>query len=324
MYSAVTGDLAACSDVEVVPCRGDFEELVIHSGCVLLIAPESAGILTSLAESVEDLIAPRLISPSSDFCRWAGDKSQVAETMQAAGVPMPRGILLKPNESVSADFPRPAMLKPNDGCGSQSITLLRPGESGRRPDEGTLREAGDCVEATTREVVHPAYDQLPSPDRCRDRPLPVGEAERYRVEEYVPGLAVSVALLRGPAGVFALPACEQRLSDDGKFTYLGGRCPIQSALAARAKKLALRAAAAMPEWRGYIGLDLVLGPASDGSQDYLIEVNPRLTTSYVGLRALSEINLAQAMLDIIAGRVPQLVFCDRGVEFDADGTVRYV
>ena len=73
----------------------------------------------------------------------------------------------------------------------------------------------------------------------------------------------------------------------GTFQYLGGSCPLPSGLAARADRLARCAAAAMPEWRGYIGIDLVLGEANDGSEDYLIEVNPRLTTSYVGLRVLA-------------------------------------
>jgi predicted ATP-grasp superfamily ATP-dependent carboligase len=78
----------------------------------------------------------------------------------------------------------------------------------------------------------------------------------------------------------------------------------------------------MPEGRGYLGVDLLLGPADDGSQDYVIEVNPRLTTSYVGLRALSETNVARAMLDVAAGRAPVLAFRDEVIEFDADGTIR--
>src|SRR5205823_6483532 len=114
-----------------------------------------------------------------------------------------------------------------------------------------------------------------------------GDGPALRFEEYVPGLSASVAVLCGPAGNHALPACEQRLTDDGRFTYLGGRVHLAPPLDARARRLALAAVAALPEPRGYLGVDLVLGAAVNGNGDRVIEVNPRLTTSYVGLRAAS-------------------------------------
>ena len=51
----------------------------------------------------------------------------------------------------------------------------------------------------------------------------------------------------------------------------------------------------MPGLSGYVGVDVVLG--NDG-RDWAIEINPRLTTSYVGLRALAGFNLAEAMLAV--------------------------
>jgi predicted ATP-grasp superfamily ATP-dependent carboligase len=70
---------------------------------------------------------------------------------------------------------------------------------------------------------------------------------------------------------------------------------------------------------GYIGVDLVLGADPDGQDDHVIEINPRLTTSYVGLRALSRNNLAAAMLVVAEGREPALSWHDGVVEFSADG-----
>ena len=61
--------------------------------------------------------------------------------------------------------------------------------------------------------------------------------------------------------------------------------------------------------------------ADDGSGDYVIEINPRLTTSYVGLRALARTNLAAAMLAVVAGQSANLCFGTEQVEFTADGTV---
>ena len=126
-----------------------------------------------------------------------------------------------------------------------------------------------------------------------------------RVESLCNGLPVSVALLCGPAGVHALPACKQNLASDGGFTYLGGELPLPDELADRATALALRAIKTLAAPLGYLGVDLVLGEAIDGRDDVVIEINPRLTTSYVGLRHASRTNLAAAMVAIAEGeRVP--------------------
>lgn len=145
-----------------------------------------------------------------------------------------------------------------------------------------------------------------------------------RLEAYCPGLAASVALLCGPSGCFALPACAQHLTDDGRFEYQGGRVPLPFDLAQRAQRLAERTAAALPEPRGYLGVDLVLGEAADGSQDFVIEVNPRLTTSYIGLRELCTGNLMGHLADVLAGRPAALCWRSGAVEFDAGGGVRRI
>jgi hypothetical protein len=73
--------------------------------------------------------------------------------------------------------------------------------------------------------------------------------------------------------------------------------------------------------RGYIGVDMVLGKAADGSQDYAIEINPRLTTSYIGLRAACLDNLARSMIELASGRQVDPLRWKPGVfQFWADGT----
>ncbi len=113
---------------------------------------------------------------------------------------------------------------------------------------------------------------------------PPAYAWRRRLERFVPGMAASAARLCGPAEGVGLAPCKQRISDDGRLRYLGGELPLAAGFAERAEQLASRALAAMPRAIGFVGVDLVLGREPDGSEDYVIEVNPRLTTSYVGLR----------------------------------------
>jgi predicted ATP-grasp superfamily ATP-dependent carboligase len=69
-------------------------------------------------------------------------------------------------------------------------------------------------------------------------------------------------------------------------------------------------------------VDLVLGDAADGSRDWAMEINPRLTTSYLGLRTLATTNLAEAMLRVVRGEPISEPRWRRGtVRFQADGTV---
>jgi predicted ATP-grasp superfamily ATP-dependent carboligase len=153
---------------------------------------------------------------------------------------------------------------------------------------------------------------------------PPAYAWRRRLEQYLPGLAVSVAVLCGPASYVPLPTCKQRLSSDGRLRYLGGELPLPSGLTARAAELAKRALAALPPTIGYVGVDIVLGRDPYGGEDAVIEVNPRLTTSYVGLRAAAQSNLAEAMWRLARGETQDLTFSDRPLEFDPAGNVSFI
>jgi len=141
--------------------------------------------------------------------------------------------------------------------------------------------------------------------------------KEYRLEQYCPGTAVSVGILMGPAGNHVLPPCRQHLSDDGTFQYQGGSLPIEASLAERAETLAHQVAGALPASLGYLGLDMVLG--DERSTDCLIEVNPRLTTSYVGLSQLTEGNLAEMMLRIAEGDSISTSFGEKLICFEASG-----
>ena len=98
-----------------------------------------------------------------------------------------------------------------------------------------------------------------------------------------------------PQTIPLLPA-RQHLSNDGRFHYEGGSLPLPEPLARRAVRLAQQAVQCIPGLRGYVGVDLVLGKMEDGSEDWAIEINPRLTTSYIGLRQSCRQNLAELML----------------------------
>lgn len=276
--------VAGC-DVIDIDSRGahdeEFDRCAGSADATLLVAPEFDGVLTKKVRRAESQGA-RLISPCSEFVRIASDKQCTAERLAAAGVPVPRAVVMEPDDPLPRDFPYPAVVKPIDGCGSQDIYIL----------------------ATP-------YEQPPS------------YAWPRRLEEYVPGLAASVAVLSGPAGLLPLAPCRQLLSSDGRLRYLGGSLPLSPGLAKRATELALAAIRALPSCTGFAGVDLVLGGDPEGHEDAVIEVNPRLTTSYVGLRAVAEQNLAEQMLRVARGATAELSYKSRSVEFDTLGTVSF-
>lgn len=247
----------------------------------LVISPEIDGQLIACCQAVRES-GGRLLGPSPAALEICCDKHATSAALRAAGVPAPAGIVLNPSDAAPASFPFPAVLKPCDGAGSQDVQLIR-----SRPSESEW------------------------PRRITPQ----------RLERFCPGVAASVALLVGANMIYPLPPCRQHLTDDGHFTYQGGSLPLNSHLAARAAALARRAVAAVPGLFGYVGIDLVMGADHAGRDDVVIEINPRLTTSYLGLRKLANANLAQALLDVAAQLQPELSFATQQVRFNAQGEV---
>jgi predicted ATP-grasp superfamily ATP-dependent carboligase len=66
----------------------------------------------------------------------------------------------------------------------------------------------------------------------------------------------------------------------------------------RLAAVARRIAAAVPGLWGYVGVDLVL---TEAGEPVVLEINPRLTTSYCGLRRALGINAAARVLDVSGG-----------------------
>ena len=89
-------------------------------------------------------------------------------------------------------------------------------------------------------------------------------------------------------------------------------------LAERAVRIARKAIDSVEDLAGYVGVDVVLGE----SQDWVIEINPRLTTSYIGLRALAADNLMEVLLRLVRGEsVAKLRWRPGGIRWSAHGHV---
>ena len=293
MRSAVLADFASCPGVEVMTIPDGlpideeaalFRRLGGTCDWTLLIAPESAGILFDRCRVVEEA-GGRLLGPDSAAVRLTGDKQELERHLANHGVPTPPCELWRDGGSPRTSFP--LVCKPRDGAGSQATFLVSDG-----------KELTRCAALTRSE----------------------GFSGELLLQPYSPGRPVSVAFLIGPNGRLGLPSVEQHLSEDGRFRYLGGSLPLQPEPDARARNLAGRALTCVAGLRGYVGVDLILAETSDA--DTVVEINPRLTTSYIGYRALARNNLAVAMLMLARGSDAPVLSWHRGpVQFTSQGTV---
>lgn len=149
----------------------------------------------------------------------------------------------------------------------------------------------------------------------------ISEMPDLLVESYQAGISVSVSALLQDDKLQLLPAGRQDVDLDAGL-YRGGAIPLDSCFRQRAASLARRALQAMPRSRGFVGVDMVLGDNPAGEDDVVIEINPRITTSYVGLRVATGLNLAAAILDPgLELEIPDIL---SPVEFTASGKISTV
>jgi predicted ATP-grasp superfamily ATP-dependent carboligase len=139
------------------------------------------------------------------------------------------------------------------------------------------------------------------------RPDAPSAAVATRLEPLVAGAPIGVSLVCGAGHALALPPMQQRFTAGASPRYLGSDLVADERAARRATALALRASAALAAEAGWLGVDLILGRRPDGRDDRVLEVNPRLTTSFVGLAPLFASSLVAAMIEAATGNRPALV-----------------
>jgi predicted ATP-grasp superfamily ATP-dependent carboligase len=121
------------------------------------------------------------------------------------------------------------------------------------------------------------------------------------IQAYVDGQHLSLSLLCRN-GTCTLLSCNEQMIQrhEGRLTLAGIRVNIPSALGHKLTELANAVARALPGLWGYVGLDIILA----GEDLMVVDINPRLTTAYVGLHKLLDTNLAGAVLDLLDPTLP--------------------
>lgn len=253
------------------------------------VAPETGGCLAGLVARAERQ-GTAVLGSGSAAIRRASDKGTIPGRLIRRGIRYPRTHVLRPGadwnewKSAARALGYPVVVKPRRGAGCSGVYLARDARALRRGVAMARRASG---------------------------------RGSLLLQRFVDGVPVSVSLLAAGPRALPLTVNGQSLSTSGSFHYHGGTTPLDHPAAGRATEAALRTCKAFGGLRGYVGVDMVL----TASEAIVIEVNPRLTTAYLGVRTAVEGNVAALALDAWAGTLPDSVALRQRVSFTSSGGI---
>ena len=255
------------------------EDISKNSDAIYIIAPETDQILQKMVEFSE-AISKISLNCKSCAIEKASDKAALYESLENQGFPIPQ--TLTPNvdetaeelsQTIQKELSYPVLLKPADGTSCSGISIV-----------------------TNKNGLEAALSKIKKESTNN----------RFIIQEYVKGDSASASVLSNGKKTRTISLNHQSIrlnSPDCDSKYVGGCVPFDHPLREDAVVLAEKVVEAVTGLRGYVGVDLVL------TQDevFVVDVNPRLTTSYVGLRCVAGFNVAAALVDaVINGKLPPI------------------
>jgi predicted ATP-grasp superfamily ATP-dependent carboligase len=264
-----TDEISALAPAEY---EAGFRSILSQCDAALIVAPETGGLLARLSAIVVEAGIP-LLGCSPKASALAGDKAACDRIFRRAGLLTPPTRIIRPSSASQAakELGYPLVVKPVDGVGCEGLSLVNGPEQ-----------------------LQPALEAAHKSSQRKE----------ILLQSFVSGNHASVSLLASSKGLLPLSLNGQRIEAGQPFHYHGGVIPYSHPAARQALELALAAAGRLPGLRGYCGVDLVLG--AEGG--YIIEINPRITTSYIGLRRVLQANLAELIWNAcILGELPEHV-----------------
>ncbi len=242
-----------------------------------VIAPETGQILQSLVGRVEKT-GKTSLNCGSEAIGKVADKALLYDELQKNGLPTPKTLVINLNDSltkvkqsIQRGLNYPVILKPADGVGCGGLSLVK--------EENQIEKAITKIKAESKMSC-------------------------FIAQEFIRGQSASVSLLSTGKKAMALSLNNQNITfarADGASSYEGGFIPFDYWLKQDVFKIAEKVVECFPGLRGYVGVDFVLTE----HKAFVVDVNPRLTTSYVGLRKVANFNVAEALVNaVLKGKLP--------------------
>lgn len=242
------------------------------AGCdaALVIAPETAGFLTRLTQLIESQSVHNL-GCNSQAVRLTSDKLQTYHALVKADI-----LTIPTYLATDAYIPfvkeTAYIVKPIDGAGCDDTLLF------------------DDVEA---------LQQWLSAQQKLAQSAPNNRLSQKIIQPYIQGQAASFSMLCKAGKAWLLSCNTQTIQLDAQAGYsalsYGGSSvnaltQYHSAFAVLANQIAANIAGL----NGYVGVDVIIQDAAI----VVVEINPRITTSYVGLHQPTQQNPAELLLNL--------------------------
>lgn len=120
---------------------------------------------------------------------------------------------------------------------------------------------------------------------------------RILVQEFIEGEDVSVSLIVKDKKAIPISLNKQFVSlDNNKAIYLGGELPYNCKSKNEAIIMAINACQYLDGLKGFVGVDLRITPEGEV---YLLEINSRFTTPYVGLQKIAISDIAEDIINLV-------------------------
>lgn len=147
---------------------------------------------------------------------------------------------------------------------------------------------------------------------------------RVLVQEYIEGIDISVSLISDGKNALPISLNEQYVElKENKGIYIGGRLPFESKFKDEAFDIATKAIESIDGMKGFVGVDLrINSDEKDIYSVYLLEINSRFTTPYVGLSKIANFNIGKSIIDLIDGNInidDLDIYLDGEIEFKKSG-----
>jgi predicted ATP-grasp superfamily ATP-dependent carboligase len=275
-----------------------------------ILAPEGHAMLEVLQRSFERCGHEVILPEGNDLAR------EIAQLAPSCDM----GLVIAPDHLLAHLTRILEKSTHNLGCGSMNAALC----ANKQKTGRVLTAHGISVPKETssgKKVVKPVLGCGSQGVRLtRDPP---GEGEF--AQEYIEGEHLSVSLI---AGRVVGEAClyyrgkrplvlalnrQHIIMGNGQFLYDGGETPIHHPREEEIAEVAKKSVEILG-CQGYTGVDVVVS-----DQVYVVDVNPRITTSVVGIAAMMEEEIGELLIRASQGDVPDTVHFQGTVRFSKNG-----
>ncbi|HUH79033.1 MAG TPA: ATP-grasp domain-containing protein [Methanoregula sp.] len=281
--------------------------------CDPALAPEGAAMLGVLKTSFERCGHEAVLPGSGDF---GGEIERIAPSCDM-------GLVIAPDHLL----PRYTMILEqhthNLGCGFISAALCaNKVRTAKILSSHGIPVPEECTGGTC--VVKPVTGC--GAQGVRLSSLPPGNGEFS--QRFIEGEHLSVSIVAGrvtgeaclyftgnPPLALAVNRQEIEIAADGSFRYLGGETPVHPGREAEISGIAAKTVTVLG-CQGYCGVDVVVA-----DRIYVVDVNPRITTSLVGIAACMNEEIAEILIAASKGEAVGPVHLAGRARFDTRGQV---